>query len=397
MLDSSQSEDPVEIQTPHHITWWDRICMVLIGLINNIFFLIVGSSAQRIVEHYKATGMLGMVNWSCTVCGLFAGSLNAWLSSRSVSYDLRFSITAACKLIGLLGAALAPEFWIACISIVFVGFACNFGESVALGYLAYIHKQPLVKCWGIGTGMAGVCGAGFSALCVFLDFNYTYSFYALLPLVAIYLLCYFCVLREKKGHAGLETGTLDTVNMLNENENNERVRIFSCAFLKKIWYYIITVDIVYFAGYVIAGAFMDCAQEKRHDGSSKKSYMFPLLALVQHVGVVLFCLSATLVEFKLLWALVVFQIVNFFVWMSQAMLHWMETWDQFILIFIVGSVAGLNYVSTYNMILNDPRLTYKEKEIGTNVTAFTVTVAVLLAAGFTVLSENTYLRPFVPE
>ena len=398
MLGDASSEDPVEIPTPHRIRIRDRICMVLVGLINNIFFLIVGSSAQRIVDHYKAHGMLGMINWSCSICGLFAGSLNTWLSSRSISYDLRFCVTAVCMLVGLLGAALAPQFWLACVSVVFVGFACNFGESVALGYLAHIHKQALVKFWSIGTGCAGVLGAGYSALCVLCEFNYTYSFYALLPLVAVYLVCYFLVLREKGGNIRNEIESVESMNIVNAESPIvvEVVNCLSLTFLKKMWYYIVTIDIVYFAEYVIAGAFMDCAQEKNPDKKAN-DYMFPLLSLTQHIGVVLFCSSSTIVEFKWLWGLVILQVLNFFVWLSQAMLHWMETWDQFILIFIVGSVAGLNYVSTYNMVLHDPKLTYKEKELGTNVTAFTVTVSVLLASAFTVLSEKTYLRPFVPD
>ena len=371
-----------------HVTWCERVAMLLLGVINNIFFLIVGSSAQRIVEHYHATGMLGVVNWATAFDGLFAGSINTWMSSRSVSYDVRFGINCACMCVGLLGSAFAPSFWLACVSVVFVGLSCDFGESVALGYLAHAKKQPLVKLWGIGAGIAGVLGSGYSALCIAVEFQYRWSFVALLPLVVVYALCYFVVLR-KGGRVVQE----EDVVLIEDNAEKVSWR----EFLPKIAYYVVTIDLVYFAQYVIAGAFLDCAQEKMPDGSQKFKYLFPLLGLVQHVGVLLLCSTATLIEFRWLWVLVIYQFLNFGIWLSQAMLHWMHTWEQFVFIFITGSVGGLNYVNTYNLILADTNLSRKEKELGSNITAMSATISVLVASVFTVISEKTYLRPFVPE
>ena len=368
------------------ITCCERVAMLLLGVINNIFFLVVGSSAQRIVEHHKQTGMLGVVNWATAFDGLFAGSINTWMSNVNVSYDMRFSINCACMCLGLIGSAFAPNFWMACVSVVFVGFSCDFGESVALGYLARIRKQQLVKLWGIGAGIAGVLGSGYSALCIAVEFDYKWSFIALLPLVVVYSVCYFVVLRQKKEEAneGLIVKQIDE-------------KVSWASLLRKILYYVVTIDLVYFAQNVIAGAFLDCAQEKNNEGKQKFKYLFPLLGLTQHVGVLLFCSTATLIEFQWLWLLVIYQFLNFGIWLTQAMLHWMTVWEQFIFMFITGSVAGLNYVNTYNMILADQRLSHKEKELGSNITAMSATISVLIASVFTVISEKTYLRPFVPE
>lgn len=384
-----------------HIRCIDRIAMVFVGMINNIFFLIVLSSAQRIVDHFKATGLLGVVNWAVTFCGLFAGYINTLLSAKNVSYDLRFSINAASMGIGLLGCAVAPNFWMSCACILFVGFSCNFGESVTLGYLAYIHKQSLVKFWGIGTGAAGIFGSGYTILCIVADVNYKYSFLYLLPFVAVYFCSYFFVLRAKH-HKPPEETLLSQNNSVDQNESivsseiidEPPIKCFNIAFLKKISYYICTCDTTYFTQYVIATAFLDCAQTPE---LQSKTFLFPSLSLTQHVGVLIFCTSNTIFKCRYLGSIAVGQLINFCIWASQACYHWMPIWAQFIFIFFVGSCGGLSYVNTYDMILTDNRLSYKEKEIGSNIVAFSVTIAVLFSSIMTLISEKTYLYPYVPK
>jgi hypothetical protein len=160
--------------------------------------------------------------------------------------------------------------------------------------MAHIRKQPLVNAWGIGTGVAGILGAAYSTLCAAFDFNYKISFYVLLPLVGIYLLSYFCVLQERR--VTVSNPLLD---------KPEEVECLNWSLLRRIAYYMATIDLVYFT------------------------------------------------EF--------------------------------------------NYVNTYYCVLTDGRLSEKEKELGTNWTALSVTAAVLVAAVFTYVSEQTYLQPFVPR
>jgi hypothetical protein len=368
----------------------EGIAMTLVGMINNIFDLIVTSSSPRIVSHFGMQSWLGVVTWSCTVCGLFAGFLNTWFTTRNFGYDGRFLAAATCSAVGLLGSALSPNFWISCLAIVFIGFACNFGESVTLGYLGYIRKERLVKFWGIGTGLAGILGSSYSALCIWLDFNYDYSFYALLPLVPIYLLCYYLVLRRKPDVASQSAPLLSNDSSLYDDPPLK----FDCSIFRKIWYYLVTVDLVYFAEYSIAGSFMHCAQPV---DSKPAPYLYPLLSLAQHIGVLIFCASLHFFTFPFLWTMVGLQAAMFVLWLAQALLHWMTIWGQFVLIFLVGSFSGLNYVNTYDAVLNDPRLTQKEKEVGTNLTSFSVTIAVLASSLFTLLAEQTFLKPFVPD
>jgi len=377
----------------------EKFSMVFVGLVNNLFFLMVMSSSQRIIDHFKQPGKLGLVNWSCTFCGLFAGYINTMLSTRNFSYDSRFGFNAFCMAIGLLGCALSPSFWLSCVSILFVGFSCNFGESVTIGYLAYIKKQTLMKFWGIGTGIAGIMGSGYTVMCLLWGINYKLSFLVLLPLVLLYYSCYFYVLRQRpqqKVPSEIISNYTDSLVSSPDDlaiQNNQELFEGSCSLIGKIKYYITTCDITYFAQYVIAGAFLDCAQtpERR-----KMKFLFPLLGLTQHVGVLIFAGSLNLFVFPYLSLLSFLQIVNFFIWMSQAMRHWMPLWSEFVFVFLVGSVGGLSYVNTYYLILKDNKLSKKEQEIGSNLTAFSVTISVLISSCFTYISEETYLKPYVP-
>jgi hypothetical protein len=378
------------------VTNLEGLAMVFVGLINNIFFLIVNSSGQRIVEHFDASGNLGLINWASSFCGLFATSLNSGLSSINLSYDVRFLVTSICSLAGLVGCAVAPTFWVACLSIVFIGFACNFGESVAFGYMAYVRKQELVKFWGVGTGIAGIIGSGYSAFCcAYPKFSYTYSFFVLMPLVLVYFAAYWFVLR-----APPDPKLIPLLTQSDDGETESRttaiptVQCISCSLLRRIAYYMLTCDAVYFLEYAIAGALLDCAQTEER---RKMKYLFPLLSLVQHIGVLIFCASLQFFAFPWLWVNVAGQCVTFTIWMTQALLHWMPLWVEFVFIFAVGSLAGLNYVNTYHCVLVDERLSEKEKELGSNFTGFTVTVSVLIASAFTYISEQTYLKPFVPK
>lgn len=405
---SSTNELPIEPK----FRCIECVAMVFLGLINNIFFLIIMSSAQRIVDHFNRPSDLGIVEWSCTVCGLFANAINSLLTTYNISYDIRFIANTILMAIGLIGSAFSPEFWFACASIVFIGFSCNFGESVCLGYLVYLRKQHYVRFWGIGTGAAGVLGSCYSALCTALDkpdetgqkksgFDYKLSFECLIPLVFIYFCCYFFVMREKVTNEEQPLLTEEgKPSEIERNRNQEHPGKTSlkkwcdCSFLRKIMYYMLTIDAVYFLQYVIASAFLHCAQTKER---IHMKYLFPLLSLTQHVGVLIFASSLNWFKCHYLISIAVGQLINFGIWLSQAMLHWMPLWAEFVFIFLVGMCGGLNYVNTYDMEMTDDNLDEKEKELGSNMLTFSVTVSVVLSSGFTLLSEKTFLRKFVPD
>jgi hypothetical protein len=84
------------------------------------------------------------------------------------------------------------------------------------------------------------------------------------------------------------------------------------------------------------------------------------------VGILIFCSSLKWFEFPWLWTLAALQLINFAIWLSQATIHWMPMWAMFVFIFLVGTVSGLTYLNNYNCVLNDPRLSEVERELGSN-------------------------------
>lgn len=374
-------------------TLCQKITMVAIALSNNISYFIILASAQRIVDRYKENGLLPSVDLALCFSGLFAGSINTALTQHNVSYDTRFIANTILMFVGYLGCAFSPQFWMCLISVMLLGSSCNFGESVIIGYMAYVKKSSMMKYFGIGTGLSGILGALLTIVFISMDFNYSYSFLCFLPFAFIFFVSYFFVLREKPSE--LDTKPLISNATENISENEENVKCFSTSFLSKVAYYFITYDIIYFSGDVVVTTYLDCAQTPDYQKTHK--YIYPLLWLVYNCGLLIFCSTLSFFEFHHLRYLMFFQMMNFFVWLLQALYHWMPIWAEFVLIFVCGSVSGLTYANTFHALLSDNRLTPKEKELGSNVTTLSATVAILLDTCFGMLAEKTFLRDSVPK
>lgn len=119
--------------------------------------------------------------------------------------------------------------------------------------------------------------------------------------------------------------------------------------------------------------------------------------LFENIGILIFCTSLSFFQFPHLRYLTAFQVLNFFAWMLQGIYHWMPIWYEFLSIFIVGSIAGLTYANTFHMILIDNKLTAREKELGSNVTTFSSTVAIVFDTMFGIIAEKTFLSASVPR
>lgn len=215
-------------------TLCQKITMIFVAISNNISFFIVLSSAQRIISRYNQPGFLPAIDLALSFSGLFAGSVNTALTQRNVSYDIRFLSIVILMGVGYIGCAFAPQFWMCLVSVFLLGASCFFGESVIIGYMAYIKKSSMMKSWGIGTGVSGIIGSLLAIMFIDIEFSYSLSFLCFLPFVAIMAVSYFCILREKPP-------TLDTKPLVSENtetitENEEKLNSYSPDFLKKVVY-----------------------------------------------------------------------------------------------------------------------------------------------------------------
>ena len=82
----------------------------------------------------------------------------------------------------------------------FVGLSSDFGDGVMLGYFASTSNDSLMDAWGVGTGISGILGAGYSFLCQFFSIPFKLSFLILAPAGIIYPLTFILMLDAKSPH-----------------------------------------------------------------------------------------------------------------------------------------------------------------------------------------------------
>ena len=135
--------------------WWG---FFLLGTLNNFSFVVVTSGSKALAESFNQLQLLGVLQWASVGAGLFVRSLNAF-ALENVSTSTRVNWAAGVFLVGYIGLTISPmvNFWLAVVSIVLIGGACSFGESVLLGFMRRYPVQ-ITGGWSSGTGMAGVGG-----------------------------------------------------------------------------------------------------------------------------------------------------------------------------------------------------------------------------------------------
>lgn len=372
----------------------DKIAMFLLGAINNLPYVIGIASANRIVDKYNNPTYLGLSLAANTFSGLFARFINTWLASMNVPYEVNFGLNAAAMLAGLLGVAFSKNFWLTLVCVFLFGFSSSFGESVLLCYITIKRKQNLLTSWSSGTGMAGILGASYSLACALFNFNYFWSFVAVTPIVFVYIICFYCVIKRSPE----EIDESRTVPLLSENSqpavNEEHVSCFNCKILVPVWWFMFNCGAVYFLEYVIQSAYVHCAQDP---SKPTKSYLYALLNLMYQIGVFISRSSLALFKFPWVGVLTLCQAVFFGIWATQPFFYWMPLWAMIVFMIFVGLFGGCSYVNSFHLIMTNEKLTTKEKEMVTSWNAFFISLFIVLSAGFTFLSEQTYLKSKVPK
>ena len=133
----------------------------LLGLFNNFSYVVILAGARSLCCSFGRLQFLGAIQWALVGIGIFVRCLNTFCL-EGVSVSIRMMVVSVSFVVGYVGIVLSikTSFWLAVFSIVIMGGACSFGESLLLGFM---RKYPaaIVGGWSSGTGMAGVGGAGF--------------------------------------------------------------------------------------------------------------------------------------------------------------------------------------------------------------------------------------------
>ncbi len=150
--------------------------LILMGLVNNVGYVMVGTTAKQLSIHFDKKKMLGLFQFFLII---FNGTFR-FINSRffiKIIHIKRIFVNVCAMTFGYLlisVSCIMPQsievFFVSLAASCIHGLTSCFGESTILGYLKGFPAE-LVVGWSSGTGFAGVVGAGLVVLLLRLDFQ----------------------------------------------------------------------------------------------------------------------------------------------------------------------------------------------------------------------------------
>lgn len=437
------------------ITWKEYIGILLIGILNNIPFWVANSSAQNIVEHFEAYGMLGAITWASVLLGMGASSINAILTSKNVSYRYRAIANSLFMIFGLFGAAFAPNIYLAILCIIFIGISADFGESMMLGYLASrtnkdkseqgSTKNPLIHIWGIATGLSGLLGSSFSFLSQILKSPYYIIFLSISPIGIVYCLCFICLVDSSNtsqntpsqendinlGEIELKSDTIEEINesdsstnikpnhdddevlaqdtelniihTLQTDEDNLRIDVDDTIVSDEENLSFCSLDLwksaFYFSMtngslYFLQYVIITCFSDCSMTEQEKKTmpYLYALSTLIFKIGNLIGRSSLKFIKVKKVAYLLAFQFFLFFIWLLNVLFKFMKPVIRLIILAILGINSGVAYINVCDQLMNYPNVSQRKREMITNITSISISSFIALSSIFTLIAQNTFFK-----
>lgn len=387
----------------------------LLGSINNLPYVIVTSAAKTIADSFDESNNVGVVFFANVALSVLVKSVNGFLLLK-VPYGIRIFVNAVIMLIGLFGVAFAFNFWFAIVCIVFVGASAAFGENVALGYLR-LFPSKYVNAWSSGTGMAGVLGSTIYIIfgCVVgaggnnvdqLKHLTKYAFLLTSPVVLVYLLSYFWIIRrpadsdlpsnnssdiqEKKSLLSEGSGgELDEVSEIPVDQHESAVaRIFRC--LKLVLWVSFNLCVVYMFEYVAQGSAAKVRPKNEYNIGCPELYAS--LSLCYQAGVFVSRSSVQMFTIKRIEILSILQMINMIIILIDVHAKFLPVYLLPIFMIYIGLLGGASYVNIFYILLNDEKYPDKDRELCINVAALFITVGIVSGTGLETLLFQTALK-----
>jgi battenin len=163
----------------------------LLGLLNNLSYVIVIASAKDVSQQLNALNLIGLLQWANVLCGLPVRLYNG-LALEHIS--IRRRIVAVVALLVTtqvtLGVLVQISFPGTIVAILVMGAASSLGEAVVLTHLRSLDAT-LAGYWSSGTGMAGVVGSlGYLLFRKVAGSSNRTIFFAAAPLALIYWIAF---------------------------------------------------------------------------------------------------------------------------------------------------------------------------------------------------------------
>lgn len=400
---------------------------VILGTLNNLCYVVVGSASKSMSEHFDALRLLGLIIWANVGFGFIVRSMNT-LCLESVPYAFRVWANMAFLFLGLVGISAVNFFSIpylfivVIICVIIIGSTASFGESV---FLAYLHNFPstIVGGWSMGTGFAGVVGSLlYLILSIILvdgngdPFN-AIIFIIFLPACFIYIFTYIFIIKKPtkdedcrgdhdsnspppmvindplSSHTQDDMDSLllhDTVPIVHSTPTKDKVILHLSRYLRcirKVWWISLHLGLVYFFEYYISvqGAAKGQVHHQYQSDGFLIKHAFAILSFCYQLGVLLSRFSLSLFKIKYIEILTVLQGINFILWILQDITKWAPIWLQFAHMIYVGLLGGAMYVNVFFLVLNNPAIQDEDRELCVNIVALSITAGITSAALFMLL------------
>ena len=421
----------------------DYFGMILLGIFTNIPYWVVFTNCQLICKHFHKEGILGILTLSIVLLGMFATSINTFLTSKNVSYKIRTLIESFIMVIGLTGVAFSPNIYMCVDSIVISRFSGDFGEGLLLGYAAARGRDDFMATWGIGSGLSGIIGASYAFITQFYKVPYKINFLAVEPVSILYYLTFYFIV-DIKGNKGIYDNVIESKgindqqdllsyehqnllshehdnlmvrddsfhehddllshehddllshehqNLINhENDKENDLTFCSGRLWKEALPFFLNNGMTFFFQYACISGFNECSmtpEEKKH-----KAYIYQLLNVIYQLGNATG--RSTLRFFRIPYLFLLTSIQGIFctLWCLNSIFKFMNLPAEIAAMLGVGLNSGLSYINVFKQTMNYKANSRKEKEMITNITTISFAGFIALSSIFTLIYENTFLKKY---
>ncbi|BFZ04039.1 hypothetical protein BsWGS_07078 [Bradybaena similaris] len=436
--------------------------MFLMGAINNLPYVVVNSAASTIAESFGEKNLVGAVFGANVALSVFVKSLNTFLLLK-VSYSLRIIVNGCVMLAGLFGIAYAFNFGFAIACIAVIGSTAAFGENVTLGFLL-AFPASMVNAWSSGTGMAGVLGSSLYVIfgCVVgsgqgqMDKLHSLTKYAFLlttPVVVVYWLAFFVLIRRPGGGPGLQIvvpepttgpspgGSTENKEQPSAHDNSEGAEILNhddvniqgssdgttrnklsettkllshmvgpagsgdgttsskpsetvcrrvIRCLRLVLWLAINLSAVYMFEYVAQACAAKVRPSKEYNVGCPELYAS--LQLCYQAGVFVSRSSVQLFTIRRVEILTIWQLVNMVLWIVDDHYKFLPVAALPALMIVVGLLGGASYVNIFYLILHGEGFPHEDRELCVNLTCLFITLGIVLGSGFQTVLSITVLK-----
>ncbi|EAX88642.1 CLN3 protein [Trichomonas vaginalis G3] len=374
------------------------IGMLLIGLINNLPYWVAYANTQAICTHFNKDGYIGAVSWGIVILSIFATLGNAFLTSKNVSYNIRSIINGAFMFVGLIGTAVAPNIFVAILFIAFVGVSSDFGEGVMLGYFASLDNDALLGAWGIGTGISGVFGAGYSLICQKFKVSYFLSFICMSPTGILYPLIFILMLKNPNTATKVpeqeEPEKLEDIEQndaaIDKQDEEEKVPFCSCSNWYKSLRFILNNLAMFCFQYISLIGLTDCSMTKKQ--KVDEPFIFGYFSICYQCGGLI---GRSIKKWFLIKKLEITTVITgclFVIMLVNAIVVFIAPIYMLIPLFLIGFFGAISYMSVFAVIMEVPNTTQKEREIITNYASVFIGGSIQVSSLITLLLQNVIIK-----